>query len=70
MNVQVLFSAMFQEEFGLNEKGNVKDQYVVVNQTDFQKFPNLQKSEKSKVFISLEERGRFSRVNRGADGRY
>lgn len=67
MNIQVLFSTMYQLDFGLTERANIQDSYVVVNQTDFSKFPNLRKFEKAEVFVSLEERGLSRSRNKAID---
>lgn len=57
MIVQVLFSVMFQKDESLPRKSGVNGKYVLVNQTDFNKYPNIQNKTKDKIFISTEERG-------------
>lgn len=58
-SIQVLFSTMYQVDTSLTEKSNVYKNAVVVNQSDFSKFPDLQKEnrEMNMIYVSNEERG-------------
>lgn len=57
MNIQVLFSAMFQTDDGLPLRANVHKDYVVINQTSFTSHPDIKYQNGQDVFISVEERG-------------
>jgi glycosyltransferase involved in cell wall biosynthesis len=57
MKVEVLVSTMFQEDISLVDHMNIKSDCVVINQTDFSNFPNLNFIQENVKYISVEERG-------------
>ncbi len=57
MKVQVLFAAMYQKDGFLPLRSKVVGDYLVVNQTDYSKYPNIINTNKTRFFISTEERG-------------
>ncbi len=57
MKIQVLFATMYQENDSLPLKSKVIGSYLVVNQTNYSKYPNITNSDKNRLFISTEERG-------------
>jgi glycosyltransferase involved in cell wall biosynthesis len=57
MEIEVLVSAMYQKDFSLIEKMNLKSDYVIINQTDLSNFPNLNSNKEHKKYISIDERG-------------
>ncbi len=57
MKIQVLFASMYQKDDSLPLRSKVIGDYLVVNQTDYSKYPNIINTDKTKFFISTEERG-------------
>lgn len=61
MTIQVLIAAMYQKSLGLPQENGLaaEDGYVLINQTTFGEYPDLQlrNPEAQQCFLSTEERG-------------
>lgn len=59
MKIQTLIATMYREDLSFLEKMNIKNNYVVINQTDFVKFPKFDNlnEDPSRIVLSNQERG-------------
>ncbi|MHA6727086.1 glycosyltransferase family A protein [Chryseobacterium sp. A301] len=57
MKIEMLISTMFRTDMKFLDNMKVSSSYTVVNQTDFERYPNLQCSNEDGRIISNEDRG-------------
>ena len=57
MRIEPLVATMYQKDTDLRLKMNIDGPCTIINQTDFNKYPNLQVEENNFLFISNQERG-------------
>lgn len=57
MQIEILMATMFLKGFDFLKKANIYKSYLIINQTDFNSFPNIQSLEGFERIISVEERG-------------
>ena len=57
MELSVLVATMFLEDVSILQKLNLKSDSIIVNQTDFSKYPEIFFNEKGHKILSVEDRG-------------
>ncbi len=57
MRIEPLVATMYQKDTDIRLKMNIDGPCTIINQTDFNKYPNLQVEESDFLFISNQERG-------------